>query len=91
MSMSVSRPSPARRLPLAVFLRDIRESREMPVEEAAARAGLAVEQWQALEAGEWIPISWDTSRAICRALDVAHKYYTLLAIVSSGVQAQVKV
>ncbi len=88
MSMSVSRPRTVRRPPLPVLFRYRRQQLEMSIEEAAARAGLAVEQWRALEAGEWLPLKWEITKAVCDALEIPYKWYALLAVISRGLQAQ---
>ena len=57
--------------PLAGAVRRHRADFHIPLEEAAGRAGLPVEQWEQLEAGTWVPETYEERRAVTRGLEGA--------------------
>ena len=61
------------------FLRDAREERGRSVEEAAEAAGMAVVEWEAVEAGQ-VPDTWEQVRRIADGLGTDRSWMVPLVL-----------
>lgn len=68
--------------PLACAVRGQRTDMELTIQHAANLSGLSVELWQQLEAGTWIPDSFEDVEAVARGIGADGTMISFLALIS---------